>query len=58
MIQMVMPMSNPTSKCECTPEQAYLWTDGEAIVSTGSPFDPVTLPGIAKLILPIFCGYF
>jgi malic enzyme len=32
----IMPMSNPTSKCECTPEEAYKATDGRAIVRTNN----------------------
>lgn len=40
----VMPMSNPLSKSECTADEAYLWTDGKGIVASGSPFSPVTLP--------------
>ncbi len=46
----VLPLSNPTANSEATPSDVLAWSDGRAIVATGSPFDPVELGGRTHLI--------
>ena len=46
----VMPISNPTSRIEATPRQILEWTEGRAVVGTGSPFESVTLGGVTHVI--------
>lgn len=46
----VLPLSNPTSHVEAVPEDIINWTEGNAIVATGSPFAPVEYQGVQHVI--------
>jgi len=41
----IFPLSNPTSRSEAAPQQLLDWTDGRALIGTGSPFEPATVNG-------------
>jgi len=46
----IFPLSNPTSKCEARPQDLMAWTEGRALIATGSPFPDVTYHGQTSAI--------
>lgn len=53
----IFPLSNPTSKSEAVPADILRWTDGRALVGTGSPFPPVELNGCSYRISQVNNSY-
>ena len=46
----IFPLSNPSKKIEATPRQLLEWTQGQAIIATGSPFEPIDYSGKTYII--------
>lgn len=51
----IFPLSNPTTKAECSAKQAFEWTNGKCIFASGSPFDPVEMQD-GRIFHPTQCN--
>jgi malate dehydrogenase (oxaloacetate-decarboxylating) len=49
-VPVVLPLSNPTSKSECTADEAFRFTGGKCLCATGSPFPPVAIEGGKRIV--------
>ena len=49
----VLPLSNPTPRAEAIPADVLLWTEGRALVGTGSPFPPVALGSATHVVTQV-----
>ncbi|KIR53437.1 malate dehydrogenase (oxaloacetate-decarboxylating) [Cryptococcus gattii Ru294] len=52
----IFPLSNPTRLCEAQPKDLSQWTNGKALMSTGSPFDPVDIQGSDEKYIVAECN--